>query len=180
MNVYGRVAQMVRAFGSHPKGHRFKSCHAHHALMLILFSLLFSHTSCASYRVVEVARGIDAEGNVRQFYAVAHNNVIIPEYVINERGEYPTDEKTAWERFHERKDELLPRMKAKYRIPSDTAHSMKQTALGTAFTAVLPITYPVYAMASGDGQRSPADYYDLMVNGPSARTPELKDEFENF
>ena len=26
----GQVAQLVRAFGLHPKGHRFKSCLAHH------------------------------------------------------------------------------------------------------------------------------------------------------
>jgi hypothetical protein len=25
----GRLAQLVRAFGSHPKGHRFESCVAH-------------------------------------------------------------------------------------------------------------------------------------------------------
>ena len=25
----GRVAQLVRAFGSHPKGHGFESCSAH-------------------------------------------------------------------------------------------------------------------------------------------------------
>lgn len=26
----GRLAQLVRAFGLHPKGHRFESCTAHH------------------------------------------------------------------------------------------------------------------------------------------------------
>ena len=26
----GQLAQLVRAFGSHPKGHRFESCIAHH------------------------------------------------------------------------------------------------------------------------------------------------------
>ena len=171
---------MVRAFGSHPKGHRFKSCIAHQRLVSFLLILVFFQTSCASYRVVESARGVDADGNVRQFYAVAHNNVIIPEYVINERGEYPTDETTTWELFRARKNELVPKMEAKYRIPSNAAHSMKQTALGSAFTAVFPVSYPIYLMASEAGKRSPADYYDLMVNGPSARTPGLKDEFENF
>ncbi len=30
----GRVVQLARTFGSHPKGHRFESCHAHHLLLL--------------------------------------------------------------------------------------------------------------------------------------------------
>ena len=28
----GRLAQLVRARGSHPRGHRFESCSAHHTL----------------------------------------------------------------------------------------------------------------------------------------------------
>ena len=31
----GRLAQLVRARGSHPRGHRFESCSAHHFLMYI-------------------------------------------------------------------------------------------------------------------------------------------------
>ncbi|MCH8981765.1 hypothetical protein IH922_07075, partial [candidate division KSB1 bacterium] len=63
----------------------------------------------------------------------AENNVIVPEYVINERGEYPTDEETAWQRFNERKAELIPKMRERYIIPSDFSHGFGKVLLGVGF-----------------------------------------------
>jgi hypothetical protein len=149
-----------------------------HVVVLVCLSMLYG--ACSTYRVVPFARGVDEDGNILQFYAVAHNNVIIPEYVINERGEYPTDEATAWERFHSRKDEWVPKMQVKYEIPSNGVMSVKQSLLGLGFLAVSPISYPIYAMSSEEGESSVADYFDVMVNGSSAQEPELRDELANF
>ena len=80
----------------------------------VAWMLLGTQMSCASYRVVPLARGVDSEGDVREFYAVAHNNIVIPEYVMNERGEYPLDRQTAWQRFQDRRKERVPQMKEKY------------------------------------------------------------------
>jgi len=143
-------------------------------------TITMTQLACASYRVVPVARGVDSAGEFQQFYAVAHNNVIIPEYVVNERGEYPTDEKTAWERFQSRRAELAPKIKAKYKIPSDASYAVKKAPLRIGFFAISPISYPIYAISSDPGKRSPAEYFDLMVDGPSAETPKLKDELANF
>ena len=148
-------------------------------ILTLVLSLAVLTTSCASYRVVPLVRGIDREGEVHQFYAVAHNNVIVPEYVINERGEYPTSKEEARARFQARQN-LIPAMKEKYRIPGDFSSASKRTLLSSGFLIVFPISYPIYLFTSPKGSRSPGAYFDLMANGPTANAPELRDEFANF
>ena len=149
-------------------------------VVAVVIFLAFVNASCASYRVVPFTRGVDLDGNVRDFYAVVRNNTIIPEYVINERGEYPTDPKVAWQRFKQRRDKLEPEMIAKYKIQDNFSYVAKSAALGTAYSAVFPVTYPLYYFGSAKGTRSPQKYFDLMVHGSSPREPESKDELKNF
>ena len=149
-------------------------------LISILVGLSFVLSSCSSYRVVSLTRGIDQEGEVRDFYAVAENNVIIPEYVINERGEYPTDPGTARKCFEERHAKLEAKIKEKYKVPGDFSYGTKSVLLGTAFFLVFPVAYPLYYFGSEKGERSPAKYFDLMVHGSLPRSPEFKDDFANF
>lgn len=123
---------------------------------------------------------MDRDGEVRDFYAVTQNNVVIPEYVVNERGEYPTDPETAWQRFQERKAELEPKMREKYKIPSGGGSSAKRSFLAAAYGVMFPISYPIYALGGGKKDKSPAGYFDLMVHGAKPKLPELKDEFNNY
>ena len=149
-------------------------------LISVLVGLSFVLSSCASYRVVPFTRGVDSEGAVHDFYAVAHNNVIIPEYVINERGEYPTDPKVAWALFRERRSRLESQMRTKYKTPGDFSYSVQSALLGAAFFVVFPITFPLYYFGSGDEKKSPKRYFELMMYGTSPLLPGLKDEFQNF
>ena len=43
----GRLAQLVRARGSHPRGHRFESCSAHHILADETSLSLFRHAAAS-------------------------------------------------------------------------------------------------------------------------------------
>lgn len=150
------------------------------ARVFVLCILIFSNVSCASYRPVLLTKGADSDGQVRDFYAVAQNNVVIPEYVVNERGEYPTDPKTAWSRFQERRTELEPKMRAKYKLPSNAGSSTGRFFLTTAYVLAFPISYPIYAFGGGKSDKSPAGYFDLMVYGAKPKLPQLKDEFDNY
>jgi hypothetical protein len=147
---------------------------------LFIFILFFSHISCSTYRVVPLIHGVDSEGEIKQFYAVTYNNVIIPEYVIDERGTYPTEKQIAWGRFLERKEGIRSEIREKYRLPNDFTNGLKQFILGLGFLIVFPVSYPIYAASSEKGERSPSCYFNLMVRGRSGNLPVLRDEFSNF
>ena len=148
---------------------------------LALWVFIFFHVSCTSaYRPVLLTKGVDRDGQVRDFYAVTQNNVVIPEYVVNERGEYPTDRQTAWSRFQERKAELEPKMREKYQLPSDAGSAAQRSLLTAAYVCMFPISYPLYAFGGGKKDKSPAGYFDLMVNGSKPKLPQLKNEFNNY
>ncbi|OGW88147.1 MAG: hypothetical protein A3G33_02640 [Omnitrophica bacterium RIFCSPLOWO2_12_FULL_44_17] len=142
--------------------------------------LFIFNSGCASYRVVHLSKGVDANGEVRDFYGVAENNVVIPEYVINERGEYPEDVKQAWNIFQTRKEKLSSSMREKYVIPNNFGYGIVRSLLAVGFLAVSPVTYPLYVSSSPKGKRSFGRYFDVMVFGPNPRMPQLRDEFTNF
>ncbi len=129
---------------------------------------------------MHLAKGVDADGEVRDFYAVTYNQVVIPEYVINERGEYPTDPETARQRFQQRKPALESKMKARYILPNNALFFSKQFLLYAGFTVVSPVTYPLYAMSAKEGKRSLGEYYRVMSGDNLAKPPVLRDEFANF
>jgi hypothetical protein len=159
--------------------HRKIKTYRHFVIFSFLSLVLFSQISCASYRVVSLSRGTDKEGEIRNFYAVAENNVIIPEYAINERGEYPTESKTAWNQFKSRRDALASKMRERYRIPNSAYFSVKSGFFAIAYTVLFPVTFPAYYFINDKKGKSVSDYYGVMVYG-EPREPELRKELENY
>lgn len=143
--------------------------------IIILFSFLF--TSCASFRVVQISKGADAAGRIQDYYAVAENNVIVPEYVINARQEYPTSKDNAWDVFKQRKN-LKSQIRKKYFIPNDVGFSISRYFGSVVFTVMSPITYPMFYFSSKTDQ-SFGNYLNVMVLG-EPKAPKLQDEFSNF
>lgn len=137
------------------------------SIFFLLFTLILA--GCAPhYHTVKLSKGTDAEGNIVKYYAVTRNGVVIPEYVIDERGNYPDTKELAEERFKERKNELDDTVKKKYVLPPNTPYEIQRNVIGVGLLAVSPILIPI-----GFLTKSPQpDFFEEAV----PKDPKLKDE----
>jgi len=74
------------------------------------------------------------------------NNMIIPEYVIDIRGNYPTDRAVAQSRLLERREGLEETIRAKYAYENDVTYRLKYTFWLIGFAVVSPILIPIIAI----------------------------------
>ncbi len=148
-------------------------------------------TSCTHYRVVELYEVVksDGSGEKTTFYAIAKNNIIIPELVVDKNGNYPSSKKEAWRRLEERKEVLDEDINIKYKIPHNVPYQMKRSGLMIGLIAVspvvIPITYFSELMSPDEDKKDGVsfckvvkDYFSISVNEPISYYPPLKDEFK--
>lgn len=148
--------------------------------------LIFVHVGCASYKVVRVSKGVDADGRVVDYYGVTRNNVLIPEYVIDEKGNYPESPEEAERRFEDRKDELEGYIKNKYELPDNFTYQTGRGILGAGLIAVSPVALPITYISSKTSpnperrddsfSKVAKEYFSMSMDKPVYQTPELKDE----
>lgn len=146
----------------------------------------------AHYRAarLETFAGPDTEKDpVILTYAVTKNNYIIPEYVIDRKGDFPTSEEEAWYRFENRREELEPTISQKYVTGNNFWYQSKRIFLGIAFTLVapvaLPITYLGEKFSSDESRRlRPEDahvvraYFRNAFHGKNPKKPVLNENWE--
>ena len=187
----GRIAQLVRALRSHRRGQRFESFYAHHCIemnltrtaplrriyrslySIRLIPVLLFCVSCASYRVVRVVQLTEKEsGKSDIFYGVVKNNVLIPEFVLDERNRYPTTKEEAWAKFNARRSKIEPLLKERYRIPNSFLFQTERIMVGIGLVAISPVAIPIHYVSGygrdEQGRRSfgktVTNYFDLTLN----------------
>jgi hypothetical protein len=111
--------------------------------IFVLLSTLIAAGGCATFRVVEVGSGVDEEGIVSRFYGVARNNVLIPEYVVDAYGSYPTSEQEAHRRFDVSHYTVEPYIIEKYILPNEFLYQLRRISWGSGFVLVSPIVLPI-------------------------------------
>lgn len=130
-------------------------------------------TSCASYRAVRVVKLTDRDsGNSENFYGIAKNNVLVPEFTLDERNHYPTSVDEAWQRFETRKTVVDSQVNRRYRIPNSFLFQSERLIVGAGLILVAPIAIPIQYLGGlnrgEQGRRSWSrtayDYFDLSLN----------------
>jgi len=151
-------------------------------LLILLSVFLTLHVACGPhYHAVRLSKGIDQEGNAVNYYAVTRNGMIIPEYVIDERGDYPISEEEAWQRFSQRKGDLENLVKTKYILPNNTAYEMKRNTIGAGLLVVSPVLLPMQMLSNSMQEKksgvqlSNRNYFEMAFEEPVPKDPKLKD-----
>ena len=153
--------------------------------------LSICHSSCTYYRVVSLYEIRDQNNREKKtiLYAIAKNNIIVPEYVIDTNGLYPQTKEEAWNRFRVRKDTLETSIDKKYKIPHTVPYQMKRMGLMIGLIAVSPVVIPItyfseITQKDTDGNDHAGfwdtvkEYFSLAANEPISYHPPLKDEFK--
>jgi len=76
--------------------------------------LLFAVGCAASFKAVDLGPGVDEKGLLRPNYAIVRNGVVIPEYVVDQFGNFPLTADEALRRYKERKRDLELFVQQKY------------------------------------------------------------------
>ena len=138
------------------------------------FLLILILSGCTSYRMVKVVtlkEDVQA-GRAETYYGVTKNNILIPEYVLDETNRYPTSSDEAWRRFEARRARLEPFVKSKYKVPNSFAFQSERFLIGVGLVAVAPVAIPVHYLgglernASGrrDWGYTVKTYFDFSLN----------------
>ena len=154
-----------------------------------LISILLFCVSCASYRIVRVVQMTEKEsGKSDIFYGVVKNNVLIPEFVLDERNRYPTTKEDAWARFNERRSKIEPLAKERYRIPNSFLFQAERIMVGIGLVAISPVAIPIH-YASGYGKdeqgrrsfgKTVSNYFDLSLNNVISDEDKIKNHLMNI
>lgn len=140
------------------------------SIWFVLASLV---SSCASYRVVRVVQVTDQEaGQSQAFYGVTKNNVLIPEFTLDERNRYPATKIEAWQRFEASREKIESFVDKKYKIPNSFLFQTERIIVGIGLILVSPVAIPLQYAAGmerdEDGKRNFArtvtNYFDLSLN----------------
>jgi len=152
--------------------------------------LIITMSSCAHYRSVRVYEVVDELGDDQEvYYAIAKNNVIIPEYVVDYRGNYPSSEEAAWERFESRKDVIESSIQGRYRVPNSFLYNSERYVFMVGLIIVSPVVIPITYISElirteedelyeGSFSKVVSSYFDLSMNEPIKIEPDLQDAFE--
>jgi len=164
----------------------------HISTSFYIFFLLLLTSGCTHYRVVLLESFIDPADPSKPkttTYAVTKNNMIIPEYVVDRTGNYPTSKDIARERFELRREGLKELVEKKYKTENNFTYQAKRIFFGIGFTLVSPIAIPIIyfsekissdnSSSSREDQSVVADYFKNIGNEPLPRKPVLKNEI-NF
>lgn len=154
---------------------------------LIALALVFL-TGCTSYRVVQLGPGVAENNIITPFYGVTRNHVLIPEYTLDEYGNYPTTEEEAEKRFQAQRAKVEPVIKEKYELPDSFANQIPQFFLGLGFVLVSPIAIPVQWMGeifSSSSKKRPfskiaGDYYAFSFGPPGYEKPKIRERIDYF
>jgi hypothetical protein len=145
--------------------------------------------ACTSYRVVELGAGVDENNIVNPFYAVARNRVVIPEYVVDRYGNYPTTREEARRRFEAQRMEAEPIIAEKYDLSKGSSGQASNYFLGFFLSLVSPIVVPIRWLGesfSGRKEKSPSfseigtQYFDASFNPPGYEKPRIKERIDYF
>jgi len=137
---------------------------------------------------VKLGPGVDENNIVSPFYAVARNNVVIPEYVIDRYGNYPTSREEARRRFELRRENIEPVITQKYDLSQTVSNEVPRYFFGFCFALVSPIAIPVRwfgeAFSSSSKRRSlsevAANYFESSFNPPQYEKPHIKERVDYF
>ena len=138
------------------------------ARLVFLLIVAACSASCAHYRVTELERfSTDPAHTTPEIitYAVTRNNMIIPEYVIDRKGNYPTSREEALQRFNTRRAELDDFVRNKYLIEPNTPYTIKRTLYITGELVVSPVVLIVTAAS------------DLFFPNHHAETPSMTTQY---
>ena len=154
---------------------------------ILLFCLVFFLSSCAHYRTVCVYNVLIPENGKKRYYAVAKNNVIIPEFSIGVNNDFPESKDVAWQRFKERKNQVESFIDQKYSIPNSFIYQTQRVSVMLGLAAVSPavvlVSYASEVISPSD-RNSPKsfkqivrEYFYLCQAEPEFNKPEIKNEF---
>jgi hypothetical protein len=144
---------------------------------------------CATYQVVELGPGVAENNIISPLYAVSRNQVVYPEYVVDEYGNYPTDRETAWKRFREKKDAAEAVIREKYEVPSAFPGQIPRYLFGFCFALASPVVIPVRWFGEGlfgkPGQkksfsRISSEYFRSSFNPPGYEKPLIRERVDYF
>ncbi len=158
------------------------------SLIPLLILITFLIAGCASYRVVELGPGVDDENIVRPFYAVARNNILIPEYVVDSYQNYPYSPEEAETRFESRKNVLETFVREKYELPPSWTYQCPRYLLGAGLTIISPVAIPVQALGECFSRQTSkrsfgeiaADYFEASFNSPMYEKPKIRERVDIF
>ncbi|MBU1864595.1 MAG: hypothetical protein KKH94_13120 [Candidatus Omnitrophica bacterium] len=149
--------------------------------------------SCAHYRICTTYEVVNTESDAasKVYYAITKNNVLIPEFVIDSQGHYPTSPEAAWEQFLKRQSKVEKYIDNKYKIPNNGAYQIQRWGLMIGLMAVSPIAIPITYVSEFSEERDDESsskniwhsikrYFALSMNEPNYVEPEIKDEFETM
>ena len=134
------------------------------------------------YHAIKLTKGVHADGEIVSYYAVTRNGVVIPEYVIDEKGEYPITKEEAWSRFEDRKQKLNEAVKNKYVIPANIPYEIQRNIIGAGLLAVSPIFIPIDLLSNlfrekkSGVELSKKNYFEAAFEEPVPKDPRLRDE----
>lgn len=151
---------------------------------IFLFSIIFSFQGCASYTALELGPAVSLQGEIQPAFGVIRNGFIIPEYVLNAKGEWPSTEEEAWKRFNARPADLESFIREKYVLPNDTLYQMQRIPLAIGLILISPIALPVMILGSrGDTPPISAGkvadrYWKNSLHSPKTRAPMIRESTE--
>jgi len=154
---------------------------------LLALAIVFL-TGCTSYRVVPLGPGVAENNIITPFYGVTRNHVLIPEYTLDEYGNYPTTEEEAEKRFQAQRAKVDPVVKEKYELPASFPNQIPQFFLGLGFVLVSPIAIPVQWLGeifSESSKKRPfskvaGDYYTFSFSPPGYEKPRIRERVDYF
>ncbi|MBI4430804.1 MAG: hypothetical protein HY587_03715 [Candidatus Omnitrophica bacterium] len=130
-------------------------------------------SSCASYRAVRIVQLTEKDtGQSETFYGIVKNNVLIPEFVVDEGNRYPTSAEDALVRFEKNKALMEPKISRKYKIPNSFFFQSERLLVGIGLMAISPVALPIHYIGGygrdEEGRRSFSktvrNYFDLSLN----------------
>ena len=148
--------------------------------LLILNAFILS--SCSPhYHTVRISKGVNDTGEIINYYAVTRNGMIIPEYVIDEKGDYPDTKTMARARFKERQGYLEETIANKYKLPNNTAYQINRNLVGFGLLLIAPVMIPLDWLTRAFQEKksgvevSGRNYFETAFEEPVTKDPVLKD-----
>jgi len=137
---------------------------------------------------VELGPGVDDENIIRPFYAVARNNVVIPEYVVDEYQNYPSSPEEAMRCFEARKDNVETFIGDKYDLSPSWTYQVPRYFLGAGLTVISPIAVPVQSLGEMFSKqtskrsfgRIASDYFEYSFNPPVYEKSKIRERADIF
>lgn len=154
----------------------------------ILFFSAVAVSGCSAYHLANVGHGVDSQGMVQPLYAMTRNHTVIPEYVIDEFGNFPDSPEEAEKRFNARRQDLESYVTQKYRIPHDFPYQFQRGFFGIGFILISPVAVPVQCLgewlSNQPHKRTTgkvvSDYFDSGFNPPLYDKPEIRETIDIF